>query len=37
MMSEMSTVVDQKIIEESWRDKLPGLMAPNRSKSAMSA
>ena len=37
MMSEMSTVVDQRIIEESWRDKLPGLMAPNRSKSAMSA
>jgi hypothetical protein len=37
MMSEMSTIVDQKIIEESWRDKLPGLMAPNRSKSAMSA
>ena len=37
MMSEMSVVIDKKEIEESWRDKLPGLMAPNRSKTAMSA
>jgi len=36
-MSEMSVVIDKKEIEESWRDKLPGLMAPNRSKTAMSA
>jgi hypothetical protein len=37
MMSDMSVVVDKKVIEESWRDKLPGLMAPNHRKSAMSA
>ena len=37
MMSEMSVVIDKKEIDPSWRDKLPGLMAPNRSKSAMSA
>jgi len=37
MMSEFSTVVDKKESAPSWKDKLPGLLAPNHRKSAMSA
>lgn len=37
MMAEFSTYVEQVHYEPSWRDKLPSLLNPRRSKSAMSS
>lgn len=37
MMAEFGTVVDKKEVQPSWRDKLPGMVASNKRKSAMSA
>ena len=37
MMTEFSTFVEQTVHEPTWRDKLPGLLKGERTKSSMSA
>ena len=37
MMTEFSTFVETTVHEPTWRDKLPGLLKGERTKSSMSA